>query len=470
MRLVVVCGFLLPLWSGVLANGEDVRSLPRPVPLTRPVMKELLEDLKGRKPRIPVPKLTADQRQQLRDRAGSRAVVLSDNYEARLRHFYLPASDSMASYGFSREPDPNMTLDYMFKTELFWIVSRTNNCHYCLGHQEIKLAVAGLSEDEIAGLDGKWNQYTPAQQAAFAFARKLTFEPHRLADADIDALRPHFTDLQILEMIFSTSGNNAINRWKEGCGVPQEAEASRFLGRAGNPAPLSDHVLPIKSLVTPTSASFQNQITEVAPYLEVDRADRLEVPTRCVRPKLESADEVEQALAACRQRTPRLPLVEEAEARARVQDAWPTGPLPEWVRLLANFPAHGVARIKAGREADETGDLTALLKAQVSWVIARQDRAWYALGEAKRRLAALGQSDEEIAALDGDWTQYLRATRTLLTVAQKLAASPIVLTDADVDAALEANSPRDVVQLIQYTTNRASFNRITEAAGLRLED
>jgi hypothetical protein len=29
--------------------------------------------------------------------------------------------------------------------------------------------------------------------------------------------------------------------------------------------------------------------------------------------------------------------------------------------------------------------------------------------------------------------------------------------------------PREVVQLIQYTTNRVSFDRITEAAGLQLE-
>jgi hypothetical protein len=30
--------------------------------------------------------------------------------------------------------------------------------------------------------------------------------------------------------------------------------------------------------------------------------------------------------------------------------------------------------------------------------------------------------------------------------------------------------PRDVVQLISYTTGRASFDRITEAAGLQLEE
>jgi hypothetical protein len=51
-----------------------------------------------------------------------------------------------------------------------------------------------------------------------------------------------------------------------------------------------------------------------------------------------------------------------------------------------------------------------------------------------------------------------------------MAASPIVLTDGEVDRAVELVGPRDVVQLISYTTVRASFDRITEAAGLQLEE
>jgi hypothetical protein len=35
--------------------------------------------------------------------------------------------------------------------------------------------------------------------------------------------------------------------------------------------------------------------------------------------------------------------------------------------------------------------------------------------------------------------------------------------------ALKQTSPREVVQLISYTTNRALFDRVTEAACLRLE-
>jgi hypothetical protein len=114
--------------------------------------------------------------------------------------------------------------------------------------------------------------------------------------------------------------------------------------------------------------------------------------------------------------------------------------------------------------------LSPLLKARVSWIVARQDRAWYALGEARRRLRALGQSDEQIYRLDGDWAEYTPAECALFRVARQLAAAPIVLTDDEVAEALKEAGPRAVVQLINYTTGRAFFDRVTEAAGLPLEE
>jgi AhpD family alkylhydroperoxidase len=181
-RLATTCCLL---WSSAV-YGADSMTAPRPIPLTRPEMKHLLEDLKDRKPRIPLPELNADEKARLGNRA--------DDYEYRLRYHYLPRTDGRGSVSFGGS-DPNISLDYAFKTMMFWIVSRTNNCQYCLGHQEIKLAVAGLEEDRVAALDSDWGQFTPAQQAAFAFARKLTFEPHRLSDSDIENLRQHYRKL-----------------------------------------------------------------------------------------------------------------------------------------------------------------------------------------------------------------------------------------------------------------------------------
>jgi alkylhydroperoxidase family enzyme len=326
-----------------------------------------------------------------------------------------------------------------------------------------------LSEEEVAALDGAWSEFTPAQRAAFALARTLSYEPHRLTDADLDALRKHYKDLQVLEMVFSVAGNNSINRWKEGVGVPQEKEATRFLRGAASPA-APGRPLPIKTFLTPTPEQHRKTVTKVAPLQQEGGAEGPSRLAVCRRPRLESRAEVEQALAACRKRSPRLPLVAEAEARALLPAGWPEGPLPQWVRLLANFPRDGKARIVGLRAADETGDLKPLLKARVSWIVARQDRAWYAVGEARRRLKGLGQSDEQIYRLDGAWGEFTPAERALFRVARQLAASPIVLTDDEVAQALKLTGPREVVQLISYVTGRAFFDRVTEAAGLQLEE
>jgi alkylhydroperoxidase family enzyme len=338
-----------------------------------------------------------------------------------------------------------------------------------MGHQEIKLAVAGLSEDRIAALDGDWAQFSPAEQAAFQFARRLTFEPHLHCDADLDALRPHYTDLQILEMAFSIAANNGTNRWKEAIGVPQEAEASRFLARSGG-APRGDRPLPIKSFLTPTSSAYASRPSALAPVRPLGEEG---LPARVAakrRPPLESHDQVEQALAAARARAPRLPLVDEAQARALLPADWPSGPLPQWVLVLANFPRDGRGRILSIRQAEEQGDLSPVLKAQVSWIAARQDRAWYALGRARRQLADLGASDDEVFALDGDWSQFSPAEQAAFGFAKKLAATMDLISDADVAHLREHLGDRDTVQLIQFLTTRAFFNRVTEAAGLRLED
>ncbi len=324
-----------------------------------------------------------------------------------------------------------------------------------------------MKEEEIAALDGDWSEFSPARRAAFALARKLSYEPQRLGDADVDRLREYYKDLQILEMVLSTSGNNSINRWKEGIGVPQSKEGTGFMTWAAKPPP-TDRPLPIKSFLTPTPEKYKDVVSKVAPVEADEKTGKPTHLTVSRRPAPESRAEAEKALEACRKRTPRLPLVDEARAREVAPDGT-KGAVPQWVRLLANFPRDGKSRIVEQRTNDTKGDLTPLLKAQVSWIVARQDRAWYAAGQAKRRLHDLGQSDDQIYKLDGSWREFTPVEQAQFTLARDLAASPIVLTDDQVAEALKLTSPRDVTQLISYVTGRALFDRVTEAAGLQLE-
>jgi alkylhydroperoxidase family enzyme len=468
-----------------IAEAEDAVTTARPVPATRPEMKRLLEDMKQRPIRIPLPELTEEDKQRLGERGNS--------YESRLRHHYLPPNEgSVFGFGsrrsrtdsgnpaergdnaerrtrdFRRNADDNMTLSYEFKTMLFWIVSRTNNCQYCLGHQEQKLSAAGLSEEDIAALDSNWEKYRPAEQAAFAYARKLTYEPHLLSDADIQSMKQHYTEMQILEMTLSVAGNNAINRWKEGAGIPQSASNS-FARRPQDSAPM-DVPRGAETFLTPTPARYQNVISLVVP-LERDTATSR--PTgRAVsnRPPLESRQEVEMALDKARTRKARLPMLEEEGARKLLGEDVGPEPLPNWIRLLANFPNESSRRIDSINAIDSsTGDLSPLLKAQVSWIVARQDRAWYATGQVQEKLRRLGQTEDQIYALDGDWNEFAPAERSLFQFARHLTATPIALTDSDVAEALKLTGPRQVVQLINFATSRAYFDRVTEAAGLPLD-
>jgi AhpD family alkylhydroperoxidase len=457
--LILFCG----LGRSPLGAAEPADS-PRPIPLTRPELKQLIEDVKVRTPRIPMPELTDQDRQELGDRA--------DSYESVIRYAYLPQSDSdrRRGQGGSRigsrtrgRTDAGEMLDYAFKTQLFWIVSRTNNCQYCLGHQESKLLNAGLSENEIAALDGNWSQHTPAERAAFAFARKLTYEPHEVSDADLDALKAHFSDLQILEMLLSMGRNNVLNRWKEGVGVPQRADEGGY-SRGEDPS------LPRGTYLTPTSPEYRNLLTQVAPVTVDEQTGKPTSKVLFARPPLESRAEVEGILTACRTRQPRLAMVSPDVAAQRIPESVEVAsPLPQWMLLMATHPQDGPRHIATFHSLEQEGDLSPQIKAQMSWIIARQDRAWYALGVAQRRLQELGQSQDEIDRLDGDWNEFTPREQALFTVAQKLAASPVVLTDADVARAVDLAGPRDVVQTVNYVANQSAFCRITEAAGLPLD-
>ena len=65
MRLFTRAFLGLFLAAAGFTRAEAPRATPQPVPLTRPEMKQFLEDLKGRTPRIPLPELNQERRKEL---------------------------------------------------------------------------------------------------------------------------------------------------------------------------------------------------------------------------------------------------------------------------------------------------------------------------------------------------------------------------------------------------------------------
>jgi hypothetical protein len=462
--------------SGRFALVEPHRAdVPRATPLTREAMKQYLEDLKDRKPRIPLPPLTEEEAKKGAE--DPRAI----GYESRIRSLYIGEA-SVGSYlafggpsasagndsanGIRRAlgpSDPRISLDYGFKVRLFWLAARANNCQYCLGHQESKLLVAGMSEDEIAALDSDWDYFPVQERVAFALAKTLTGQPHLVDDDLINTCKKYYSDQQLVEMLGAIAGYNAINRWKEGAGVPQSHNGGNFGGSSAPKAAGAD--LDVHTYLTPTSDKFRKRISKVV-AIDGGSLGNL-APTVLKRPALETGELLASRLDAVSKRTCRIALVDEAATRSAFGELVPGGSVPTWMRLVAHFPIAGKRFVESMLSTKRLSELSPALQAEIDWVVARQDRAWYAAKLAKGEMAKAGVSVELIEALDREsfpTNAISERDRVLLVVAKNLAGSPIVLTDAQVEKAVELAGPRAVTQVIHYTAYRAAFNRLTEAA------
>lgn len=335
-----------------------------------------------------------------------------------------------------------MTLDYPFTTECFWIVSRGNNCHYCLGHQEHKLAAVGLSDNRIASLDSDWSVFLPREQAAFRLSRKMTLAPHTVGDDDVEALRKFFSDREIVELVYTIARFNSTNRWTDSMGIPQDRQFRDGEIRFDEP----------------TSERFLESPSLVAPSVEQRR------------PPLEPRAAVEGELSACRERTARVALPSEEEARALLPTDLGQKPVPEWVRALSLFPDTCRGQLATLDAIANEGRLDKLLKAQIAWTCARQDRAWYALADAQRRLAALGQSVDQMFAIDAPSETLSPGAREALAFAARLTAVPHTIADADVARLRKHFSDYETAEIDYVVCTSNMFDRFTETLGLKWTD
>jgi alkylhydroperoxidase family enzyme len=96
-----------------------------------------------------------------------------------------------------------------------------------MGHSEMLLAVAGMSEDEVEAramrlADGAWEDFPPAEREAFRFARKLTAAPWTVGDADVAALTAAFGPERALDVIWHVAWGNYMTRIADAFQLPLE--------------------------------------------------------------------------------------------------------------------------------------------------------------------------------------------------------------------------------------------------------
>lgn len=119
--------------------------------------------------------------------------------------------------------------DRVFEESLFWVVTRSLRCFYCMGHCEMLLEEAGLDRSAIAArtarlADGSWADFPPAERAAFAFAQRLTEAPSQVGMANIQGLVDRFGLDRALDVIWWASRCQFMTKVSDAFQLPLERE------------------------------------------------------------------------------------------------------------------------------------------------------------------------------------------------------------------------------------------------------
>ncbi|MGL4419832.1 MAG: carboxymuconolactone decarboxylase family protein [Gemmataceae bacterium] len=420
-----------------LAAPPAVQEAPKPAPGNRVVQKEALEAHKQARPRLPMPPEPKEEGTPSRVNNGRfRSYYLPDFRDAMGNPPMPPGGAAAGGAGGNRVQDPAMTLDNTFKVKLFWISSRANNCYYCLGHQEHKLLAAGLTDDEIALLDGHWKDAPAEAQAAYRFTKKLTANLAEWTPEETTKLSKHYKPVQVAEIIVTVAGYNSTNRWTDGLNIPAEADAA-FFRKGESKANFS-------TFLSKTSAPYADLASTVAPQ---------------VNPQAKSTtwpeEQIRQEWSRLAKAQPLLPLKD--------------GAGPHWKQFLNTFPRQGASRITAYEALSTKGKLPQNVRHAIAWAAAREDRAGYAFHHACERLRQEGWSEANLMGRVDDCPKLSAREKDAVRLAAKLAATPYLVSDRDIENLRKEWTDFEVAEIVHHGCQAAFFHRVTIAANLPLE-
>lgn len=114
------------------------------------------------------------------------------------------------------------------------VVSKLNECHYCVAHHKPFLVVQGLSPQGVDRLLDPDNPELDAVDCLVVEYATAAWEtPNRIRDSLFQRLREHFTEAQIVELTLRITLCGFFNRFNDALQIEEEAEAQEVLAALG---------------------------------------------------------------------------------------------------------------------------------------------------------------------------------------------------------------------------------------------
>jgi alkylhydroperoxidase family enzyme/alkyl hydroperoxide reductase subunit AhpC len=211
--------------SELLTSGEDVVSDDGDWgTVSFEELQARLEKQRNRQPRLPIPTWD-DVKGKLPPAMATRPTrivwsLMTYGYAADLQIPWSIATRTM----WAERPG-----DRVFEESLFWIQTRAIECNYCMGHCEMLLEVAGLDKKAVAERTRKlasndWSAFPPAEQRAYAYARKLSKSPWTLTSDDYRTLEKDLGSAQAMSTFWWLCRGLYMTRISDGFQLPLEQE------------------------------------------------------------------------------------------------------------------------------------------------------------------------------------------------------------------------------------------------------
>jgi hypothetical protein len=98
-----------------------------------------------------------------------------------------------------------------------------------MGHSQMLLAVAGLSEEEVKQrtaqlADGDWSDFPPAERLAFRFSYYIAKQPWNINDDDVRGLVETFGEHRAIDIIWYGAWCNYMTRVADGFQLQLESK------------------------------------------------------------------------------------------------------------------------------------------------------------------------------------------------------------------------------------------------------
>jgi uncharacterized peroxidase-related enzyme len=135
--------------------------------------------------------------------------------------------------------EPSGEVERGFKRLVAHVASRTAGCQYCMAHTAGGALHFGVEEQKLAAV---WDfrtspLFSEAERAALDFTLAAASVPNGVTDEMFAALRKHWSEDQIVEIVAVIATFGFLNRWNDTMGTPLEEEPTavgeRFLAPHG---------------------------------------------------------------------------------------------------------------------------------------------------------------------------------------------------------------------------------------------